>query len=145
MKSLVKVALLVYERGTIFYGRYNIGVTVTFLSKMVYTCKRVRVWTLGGASPDKTLLSASPQKYLIQWHVIPAEHLRRELPVCKRPVTSCSLSIWLAVTFGSWSKNLKKDSSICIIVPGSKELKNKHLTHLISYMEWYSVLTFQTP
>ena len=43
----------VYERGTIFYGKYAKG--VPFLSKMVH--KRVRVWTSGRASPYKTLLS----------------------------------------------------------------------------------------
>ena len=38
MKSLVKLTPLVYERGTIFYGRYM--KRIPFLSKMVY--KRVR-------------------------------------------------------------------------------------------------------
>ena len=41
MKSLVKLAPSVYERGTNFYERYTKG--VPFLSKMIY--KRVRVWT----------------------------------------------------------------------------------------------------
>ena len=45
VKSLVKVLLWVYERGTIFYGRYRYMKGLPFLSQMVF--KRVRVWTLG--------------------------------------------------------------------------------------------------
>ena len=47
MKNIVKVALQVTEKDTIFCGRYTIG--VTFLSKMVY--KRVRGLDLGAEPP----------------------------------------------------------------------------------------------
>ena len=48
MKSLVKFAPLVYDRGKInLYERYTKG--VSFLTKMVY--KRVRFWTSGRSLP----------------------------------------------------------------------------------------------
>ena len=61
--------MMVYERGTIFCGRYT--KEVPFLSKMVY--KRVGVGILGGASQFKAVLCA-PSFPLPQADIVPFLH-----------------------------------------------------------------------